>query len=167
MTPFVEKHCGSCLSSKPIVDTPLISKLFTPFLPICSQFRFYNCYPGDIFKNETHIFQCFSANDVTIKKFCMKYIKYKIHVWIRIYWSVKTRAVRYERLNSVNPFVNWLTRSTQWWQLKRGFPYTTYQGPCTITSSVRNYKSQMATEEERENISHLIDNHILSTYNIP
>ena len=81
MTPFVEKHCGSCLSSKPIVDTPLISKLFTPFLPICSQFRFYNCYPGDIFKNETHIFQCFSANDVTIKKLCMKYIKYKIRIY--------------------------------------------------------------------------------------
>ena len=42
-------------------DNPLISQLFTPFVPICSQFRFRSM-------NKTHTFQCFSANDVIIKK---------------------------------------------------------------------------------------------------
>ena len=64
-TSFAENHC---LSSWLIVDTPLISKLFTSFVPICSQFRVYICYLGEFVKNETHRFQCFSANDVIIKR---------------------------------------------------------------------------------------------------
>ena len=34
---FVEKHCESSLSSWLIIDTLLIPKLFTLFVPICSQ----------------------------------------------------------------------------------------------------------------------------------
>ena len=47
MTSFVEKHCGSSLTSWLIVDTLLISKLFTPFVPIHSQFRLYTCHLGE------------------------------------------------------------------------------------------------------------------------
>ena len=36
MMPFPGKHCGSSLSLCLILDTLLISKLFTPFVPICS-----------------------------------------------------------------------------------------------------------------------------------
>ena len=64
---LVEKHRGSSLSSWLIVDTLLISKFFTPFVPICSQFSLYICYLGESVKNKTHTFQCFSANDVIIK----------------------------------------------------------------------------------------------------
>ena len=60
MTSFVEKHCGSSLSSWLTVDTLLISKLFTTFVPICSQFRFYICNLGEFVKNKTHRFQYFS-----------------------------------------------------------------------------------------------------------
>ena len=65
MTSFMEKHCGSSLSSWLTVDTLLISKLFTPFVPICSQFRLYICYLGEFVKNKTHRF---SVNDVFIKR---------------------------------------------------------------------------------------------------
>ena len=44
MTSFTAKHCGSSLSSWLIVDTLLISKLFTPFVPICTQFSLFICY---------------------------------------------------------------------------------------------------------------------------
>ena len=44
MTLFAKTHCGSSLTSWLIVDTLLISKLFTSFVPICSQFRLYICY---------------------------------------------------------------------------------------------------------------------------
>ena len=48
------------------------SKLFTSFVPICSQFRLYICYLGEFVKNETHRFQCFSVNDVIIiRVFCV------------------------------------------------------------------------------------------------
>ena len=73
MTSFTEKRCGSSLSSWLIVDTLLISKLFTPFVPICSQFRLYICWEnslGEFVKNKTHRFQCFSANGVIIKRVC-------------------------------------------------------------------------------------------------
>ena len=47
-----------------IIGTLFISKLFTSFVPICSQCRLYICYLGESVKNKTHRFQCFSANDV-------------------------------------------------------------------------------------------------------
>ena len=59
MTSFAEKRCVSSLSSWFVVDTLLISKLFTPLVPICSQFRLYIC---------PHRFQCLSTNDVIIKR---------------------------------------------------------------------------------------------------
>ena len=43
----------------------LISK-FTPLVPISSQFRLYIL--GEFVKNRTHRFQCFTANDVIIKR---------------------------------------------------------------------------------------------------
>ena len=46
----------------------LISKLFTPFVPICSQCWLYICYLGEFVKKETHRFQCFSVNDVIITR---------------------------------------------------------------------------------------------------
>ena len=46
MTSFVEKHCGSSLTLWLIIDTLLIPKLFTPFEPICSQFRLYIVLSG-------------------------------------------------------------------------------------------------------------------------
>ena len=64
----MEKHCGSSLSSWLIVAILLISKLFTPFVPICRQCRFYICYLGEFVKNKTHRFQCSSTNDVIIKR---------------------------------------------------------------------------------------------------
>ena len=39
MTSFAEKGL--------IIDTLFISKLFTPFVPICIQFRLYICYLGE------------------------------------------------------------------------------------------------------------------------
>ena len=69
MTSFVEKHCRSSLSSRLIVDTALISKLFSTFVPICSQLRLYICYLGEFVKNKNHWFQCFSANDFISKGF--------------------------------------------------------------------------------------------------
>ena len=68
MTLGAEKHCGSSLTLWLIVDTLLISKLFTPFVPICSQCRRYICYLEEFAKNNTHRFQCLSTNDVIIKK---------------------------------------------------------------------------------------------------
>ena len=67
MRSFAEKHCGSSLSSWLIVDTLLISKLFTPFVPVCSQFRLYICYLGEFVKNKTHRFQCFSTMTSLLK----------------------------------------------------------------------------------------------------
>ena len=70
MTSLAEKRRGSSLSSSLIVDTLLISKLFTPLVPIYSQFRLYNCYLGKFVENETQRFQCFflCVNEVIIEK---------------------------------------------------------------------------------------------------
>ena len=69
ITSFAEKHCESGLSTWLIVDTVLlISKLFIPFVPICSQFTLYICYLGEFVKNKTHRFQCFPVNAVIIKR---------------------------------------------------------------------------------------------------
>ena len=73
MTSFAEKHCGSCLTLLLIVDTLLISKLLTSFLPIFSGFRLYICYLGEFVKNKTRRFQCFSANDAIIERVYKKY----------------------------------------------------------------------------------------------
>ena len=48
--------------------TAHFSKLFTTFVPICDHFRLYMCYLGELAKNKTHTFQCFSApNEVIIR----------------------------------------------------------------------------------------------------
>ena len=36
-------------------------------MPICIQSKLYICYRGEFAQNKTHIFQCFSVNDVIIK----------------------------------------------------------------------------------------------------
>ena len=51
MTSFAEKHCRSSLTLLLIVDTLLISKLFTLFVPICTQFRLYIYYLGEFEKS--------------------------------------------------------------------------------------------------------------------
>ena len=61
MASLAEKHCGSSLSSCLIVDTLLISKLFTPFVPIRSQFSLYICYLGEFVKNKTQLTDFISA----------------------------------------------------------------------------------------------------------
>ena len=58
------KHCGSSLSPWLIISN-LISTLFTPFVPICSQFSFYICYQGEFTKHRPH---SFSTNDIIIKR---------------------------------------------------------------------------------------------------
>ena len=96
MMSFTEKHCGSSLSSWLIVDTLLISKLFTPFVPICSQFRLYICYLGELVKNKTHRFQCFSATDVIIERVYAIYryimLPVTIHLWIARAFSNKIQV---------------------------------------------------------------------------
>ena len=84
LTSFAEKHCGSSLSSWHIIGTLLISKLFTSFVPICSQLRLYICYLREFVKNKTHRFQCFSANDVIIKKV---YIHRQRRDLLSIFWN--------------------------------------------------------------------------------
>ena len=64
---FAENQCGSSLTSWLIVDTLLISKLFAPFVPICSQLGLCICYLGEFVKNKTSRFQCFPVNDIIIK----------------------------------------------------------------------------------------------------
>ena len=73
MTSFAEKYCGSCLTLWLIVDTLLISRLFASFVRIFSQFLLYICYLGEFVWTKTHIFQCFSAYDVTIERVYKKY----------------------------------------------------------------------------------------------
>ena len=45
-----------------------LMKLFTPFVPMCSQFRLYICYLREFVKNKTHRFQCFNTNYIVIKR---------------------------------------------------------------------------------------------------
>ena len=51
-----------------VVNTGKHSLPWLLFVSICSQLRLYICYLGEFTKNKTHSFQCFSANDVIIKR---------------------------------------------------------------------------------------------------
>ena len=64
---FAKKHWKQSLFMT-YHNALLIPKLFTPFVPICSQSRLYIYYLGEFIKNKGHRFWCFSTNDVIIRR---------------------------------------------------------------------------------------------------
>ena len=80
------------------------------------QFRFYTCvcYLGEFFKNKTHRFQCFSVNDLTIKRVyrLLQFFsrsKRDMYKWCNIYrgpLNICSNLVIY--YNKTTPFIMFL-----------------------------------------------------------